>query len=277
MELKEIKNQLPAEIEGKSLDFFLKEMVLKAGLLYESEGKYGFLFYPFLEYLAALHFARGKDQNAILEFKDKDYWTEIFKLFVNIANIREFFNEIITNLFDYYKGYWLHLPLWNACLEFIVIEEVRQELEMRLENKIHEFMLPEEQVKWNSYAPGQCLKYFAKFDRTQLKKFQFDNPEYIAGELGKGNVRILQEEAISEETLDKVEQIVVFDIHSIEKLLDFEINFENPKENRLLLKAFVILKRANYQKWRELMVEVITAPKNERIYINALYIFKKVN
>ncbi|MCU0286975.1 MAG: hypothetical protein MUF15_11320 [Acidobacteria bacterium] len=39
MELREIKGLLPGEIEGKPLDFFLKEMVLKAGLLYESEGK----------------------------------------------------------------------------------------------------------------------------------------------------------------------------------------------------------------------------------------------
>jgi len=277
MELTDIKGLLPGEIEGKPLDFFLKEMVLKAGLLYESAGKYGFLLRPFQEYLAAWHFARSKNQNAILQYRDKDHWNEIFKLFVNIANAREFFDEIITHLFNYEKGYWLHLSLWNACLEDVVILKIREESEMKLETRIREFMPPEEQIKWNSYSPGECLKHFAKLDRSQLKKFQFDNPQYIAGEIAKGNYHVLQEEAISEETLDKVEQIVVFDIRTIEKLLDFKVNFENPKENRLPLKAFVILKRADYQKWRELMVEVITAPKDEKIHLNALYIFKKVN
>ncbi|MCP4214076.1 MAG: hypothetical protein GY765_05425 [bacterium] len=38
MELLEIRRLLPDEIEGCSREVFLKEMVLKAGLLYESEG-----------------------------------------------------------------------------------------------------------------------------------------------------------------------------------------------------------------------------------------------
>ncbi|HLP45747.1 MAG TPA: NACHT domain-containing protein, partial [Candidatus Kapabacteria bacterium] len=134
MELREIEDQLPGEIEGKSLDFFLKEMVLKAGLLYESEGKYGFLHLTFQEYLAAWHFARGKDQNAILAFRDKDYWTETFKLFVNIANAHMFFKEIIANLLE--EEYWRQMQLWDDCLADIVVEKSRGDIEIEFAQRI---------------------------------------------------------------------------------------------------------------------------------------------
>lgn len=134
MTLSEIKGLLDGDIEGKPLDFFLKEMVLKAGLLYESEGKYGFLHLTFQEYLAAWHFARGKDQNAILVFRDKDYWIETFKLFVNIANAHPFFAEIIDNLVE--KEYWQQMQLWDDCLEDIVIEKTKVEIEFKFAKKI---------------------------------------------------------------------------------------------------------------------------------------------
>jgi DNA replication protein DnaC len=134
VEISEIKTLLPPEIETYPLDFFLKEMLLKAGLLYESEGKYGFLHLTFQEYLAALYFASGDDQNAILEFRDKDYWIEIFKLFVNIGNPRQFFNEIIDYLEE--KNYWQQMQLWDDCLRDIVVEETQKEIEKKFAKKI---------------------------------------------------------------------------------------------------------------------------------------------
>jgi len=134
MALPEIKDQLPGEIEGKKLDFFLKEMVLKAGLLYESEGKYGFLHLTFQEYLAAWHIARGENQLEILEYIDKDYWSETFMLFVNIGNARQLFNEVIDNLLE--KKYWRQMHLWNVCLWDIVVEKTQKEIELKFAKKI---------------------------------------------------------------------------------------------------------------------------------------------
>jgi DNA replication protein DnaC len=140
MELKDILGILPSEIEGRSRDFFLKEMVLKAGLLYESEGKYGFLHLTFQEYLAAHYFARGGNQNTILDYRDKDYWTETFKLFVNIGNARLFFDEIIDHLIE--KEYWRQINLWDDCLRDIVVEETREEIELKFAETVLD-ILPE--------------------------------------------------------------------------------------------------------------------------------------
>lgn len=134
VELAEIETLLPQEIEGQSLNFFLKEMVLKAGLLYESEGKYGFLHLTFQEYLAAWYFHRSENQNDILEYRDKDYWAETFKLFVNIANTRLFFNEIIENLEK--KEYWRQMQIWEDCLDDIVMEDTQKEMEIKFAKKI---------------------------------------------------------------------------------------------------------------------------------------------
>jgi DNA replication protein DnaC len=134
VELPEIETLLPREIEDQSLHFFLKEMVLKAGLLYESEGKYGFLHLTFQEYLAAWHFHRSENQNAVLEYKDKYYWTEVFKLFVNIGNARLFFNEIIENLEE--REYWQQMQLWDVCLDDIVMEDTQKEMEIKFAEKI---------------------------------------------------------------------------------------------------------------------------------------------
>ena len=167
MTLPEIKGLLPGDIEGKSLDFFLKEMVLKAGLLYESEGKYGFLHLTFQEYLAAWHFARGKDQNAILEFRDKDYWTETFKLFVNIANTHLFFAEIIANLME--KEYWRQMQLWDDCLRDIVVEKTQEEIELKFAKKVSDILPAIEYKEKNEsliiqlYAHYPLYKYADRF------------------------------------------------------------------------------------------------------------------
>ena len=134
LDLGEIKSLLPSEIEQQPLDFFLKEMVLKAGLLYQSEGKYGFLHLTFQEYLAAFYYNNQEDQTAILEFRDRDYWTETFKLFVNIGNPRQMFTEIIDNLEE--KEYWRHMQLWDDCLKDIVVEETQREIELKFAKKV---------------------------------------------------------------------------------------------------------------------------------------------
>jgi hypothetical protein len=55
------------------------------------------------------------------------------------------------------------------------------------------------------------------------------------------------------------------------------VNFEDQKENWLPEKAFIVLRNANYQKFRELILEFLQSTKDEQKKINALYIFKKVN
>lgn len=134
MDKKEIEECLPETIENRPRDFFLKEMVLKAGLLYESEGKIGFLHLTFQEYLAARYYAKSKDQNEILAYREKDYWTETFKLFVNIANAHLFFKEIIANLMK--KEYWQQMNLWEDCLKEIVEEKTREEIEKEFAREI---------------------------------------------------------------------------------------------------------------------------------------------
>lgn len=117
IELSKIKEFLPVPIEDRKLDYFLKEMTQKTGLLYESKDKYGFSHVTFQEYLAARYFAREKRPKDILEYRNKDYFGEIFKLYVNIAchnHILEFFDIIVDNLEK--KEYWKQLSLWEDCL-----------------------------------------------------------------------------------------------------------------------------------------------------------------
>jgi hypothetical protein len=130
---------LPARIEGHRADFFLKEMVLKAGLLYESEGKCGFLHPTFQEYLAAWYFAASKKQLAILFYWDRGYWTETFRLFVNVGSAEIFFDEVIHHLLK--KGYLMRMKLWEDCLESITAAETRQKIELKFAEKIVNILL----------------------------------------------------------------------------------------------------------------------------------------
>jgi energy-coupling factor transporter ATP-binding protein EcfA2 len=125
---------LPLEIESQSRDMFLKEMVVKAGLLYESEGKYGFLHHTFQEFMAAWFFAHGKNQNEILKHHHKNYWQETFKLFVNIGNAELFFEEVIDQLME--KDYWKHMDFWEDCLKEIVVENRKESIELRFAKKV---------------------------------------------------------------------------------------------------------------------------------------------
>jgi len=170
VELSEIETLLPQEIEGQSLNFFLKEMVLKAGLLYESEGKYGFLHLTFQEYLAAWHFAHSDNQNTILEYRDKDYWTEVFKLFVNIGNAWPLFNEITENLEK--NKYWRQMQLWDDCLEDIVMEDTQKELEIKFAKKILDILPGIENKEENELLIIQLFAHYPlyKYASQFLKK-----------------------------------------------------------------------------------------------------------
>jgi hypothetical protein len=147
MDRKEIEACLPSTIEGQTQEFFLKEMVLKAGLLYESEGKIGFLHLTFQEYLAARYFANYKKQNQILNYWDKDYWQETFKLFINIGNAHLFFDEVIEYLLE--KKYWKYMRFWENCLEEIVVEETKEAIELNFAGKVIEILLGLEYNKRN--------------------------------------------------------------------------------------------------------------------------------
>ncbi|UCH94328.1 MAG: NACHT domain-containing protein [Candidatus Aminicenantes bacterium] len=139
MDKKEIEACWPVKIEGKTRGFFLKEMVLKAGLLYESEGKYGFLHLTFQEFLAAWYFANRKVQVEILRYYDKDYWRETFKLFVNIGSAELFFDEIIEQLLK--KKYWQQMRFWEECLLEVVVEGTRDTIELKFARKVIDILM----------------------------------------------------------------------------------------------------------------------------------------
>lgn len=147
MDKKEIEACLPLTIEGRTQEFFLKEMILKAGLLYESEGQIGFLHLTFQEYLAARYFANYKKQNQILDYCDKDYWQETFKLFINIGNAQIFFDELIEYLLE--KKYWKYMRFWETCLEEIVVEETKEAIELNFAGKVIEILAEIEYKKKN--------------------------------------------------------------------------------------------------------------------------------
>lgn len=135
----DIVELLPGEIEGKPLDYFINEMVLKSGLLYESEGKYGFLHLTFQEYLTAYSFAQSNVPLNILEYRDRDYWKETIKLFVNLGNKQQFFEEIIQGLDE---KYWQQMDLWESCLRDEIIDEnLKSNVEIRLAKKVCNILL----------------------------------------------------------------------------------------------------------------------------------------
>ncbi len=136
--LPEIQELLPATIEEKSLTFFIEEMTVKAGLLYRSEGKFGFLHLTFQEYLTAYFFARSSNQNQILQYREQDYWQETFRLIVNIGNAHTLFQEIIELLVE--KQYWTQMNLWEELLREIVEEKTKFDLEKKFAIRVLEIL-----------------------------------------------------------------------------------------------------------------------------------------
>ncbi len=273
----EIREHLPATIEGHPLDFFLYEIVLKAGLLYESYGKYGFVNRAFLEYLVALYFTRENNPLDILAYRDRDYWHESFKLFVNIGNARLFFDEIIEYLFDSNYDYWQYMPLWIACLDDLVVEETRCVIEKKLFHRIVDFFELELETK-DIKKIRSVLHGYAQEDARKLEAMLYENnPRYIAKQLKEGNYNVLDGQSINDEMFQKVGKYLKFDTRTIEKLLDFPLNLNDRQANRLPLNAFFLLKRFDFPKLRESLVSIISDHESNKIRINALYIFKRIN
>ena len=137
----EIKDHLPGFLEEKQLETFVKDVLLNTGLLYESNNKYGFLHDTFQEFLAAWHFARVGNHDNFLEYRGKENWPEILKLFINIADndtIKQFFNEIILHLED--ETYWKQLNLWEDCLLDITDSELHDYLELQFARRVLEIL-----------------------------------------------------------------------------------------------------------------------------------------
>ncbi len=130
----EIEAVLPQKIENQPLDIFLREMGLKSGVLYRLKGNYGFTYRPFQEYLAAWYYAVDiENQNQILAHRLKDSWIEVYKFYVNLADARVFFNQIIADLEEYY---WVQMTLWEDCLASLVDTALRKEIELMFCRKI---------------------------------------------------------------------------------------------------------------------------------------------
>ncbi|MCU0288792.1 MAG: NACHT domain-containing protein, partial [Acidobacteria bacterium] len=250
-----IMELLPGIIEEKSLDFFLKEMTLKTGLLYESEGKYGFVYLTFQDYLAAWYYTRRINQNEILAFRDNEHWTETFKLFVNIGSSELFFAEIIKNLFE--KEYWTSIKLWTDCLKELVNNENRNEITKKLYERILNFFPEEITYRWGDLKEMELLEYLSNLSKSELKFILSENPLSIAKQISQA--------------------ILPFNIRSIENLLDFKTDFQDQSKNLLYIKAFLMLKKLDFEKIRNILVEIIYRNPNPRTRLNALYIFKKIN
>jgi len=227
VELSVIETLLPHKIENQSLNFFLKEMVLKAGLLYESEGKYGFLHPTFQEYLSAWHFAHSDNQNTILEYRDKDYWTETFKLFVNIGNAWPLFNEIIENLET--NEYWRQMQLWDDCLDDMVMEDTQKEVEIKFAKKILDILPKIEYKKENEpliiqlFAHYPLYKYAGQFVENGWKLFYQARHPFVqavgSSILNKGGESAKAE--LMEAIKTRIHEFEKIDNKSETQLLDF--------------------------------------------------------
>lgn len=275
--LEEIVPVLPGTVEGRPVDAFLHDMVLRAGVLHESEGKFRFSYNVFREYLAAYYFARSAEPHDILRYRGEEGWEEVFRLFVNIGGSLPFFKPVIKELFVHETGYWLHLPLWKSCIDAVVVESDKKELTERFAGKIIEFMMPEQKKVWENTEPHTIMEHFAAYDRDQLIDFQFNNPVFIARELENGNYRIFEEPSMREESREQAVPWVQFDLRTVERLLEFPINFDSHLANEVILIAFVILKLADFQKLRELLLDVMDKHLGKELWVHALYIFKRVN
>ncbi len=260
--LPEIENLLPELIEEQPRMRFLKEMVVKAGLLYESEGKFGFLHLTFQEYLAAWYFARSKNPLDILEYRGHDYWGETFKLFVNIGNAEQFFTEIIEHLEE--KEYLENMNLWESCLWDMVVKETQGKMEQQFAHKVLE-ILPcisyneANEKKINQlFAHYPIYKYAGEMAEKGWDLFQHAIHPFIqsvgssilfrAGGTEKDNLianikrQILEFDKVENPTNDHCLEFLfrhnnsfVFLIAGTRNLRDFAFTIEKMKSNNIIL------------------------------------------
>ena len=166
---------LPSSIEGKPRSSFINEMILKSGLIYQSEGKLGFLHLTFQEYLTARSFARSRDQNEILSYISKDYWTETFRLFVNIGNTRLFIEAVIDSL--KYKSVSKLPPIVVDLIDEIVIEDEKNYYKKELfAYMLRPVLRLKSNLKDNNkaygiYESGFFREYINKVDFSEWEKF----------------------------------------------------------------------------------------------------------
>ncbi len=257
----EITQLLPAEIEGKPLDFFLTEMVLKAGLLYESEGKYGFLHLTFQEYLAAWHYARSSQPLDILQYRDLDYWQETIKLFVNLGNARQFFEAIIAGL-D--KDYWKNMSLWDACLKDEMIDEgVQEEIEKQFAAKVCEILLEipfeeREESKiiqlYPHYALYKHADYFEKQGWQLFREAKHPFVKTVGASILKNSSKETSDELIIEienklkckrwtstlEFLMENDNSIIILAYHRKKISDYSIQFDFLKTKNTILKTLIL-------------------------------------
>jgi hypothetical protein len=157
--INEIMNQNGISQEKQKV--FFDDVIYKAGILVESEGKFEFLHLTFQEYLAAYFYSKIDNPLKILINFDRSFWQETIKLFVNIGNTRQFFEEIINMLDE--KNYLSNMGLWEDCiLEEIVVEQTKIDIEIGFVNKAYKIL------KNLSETPEDVTKLVALFTYYSL-------------------------------------------------------------------------------------------------------------
>jgi hypothetical protein len=159
------------------LSFLLDEIVLKTGLLYKVQDRYGFTHVTFQELLAAWHFAKFSDYPQLLEFRNNENWAEVYKFFVNISegNItRQFFNEIIQGLVE--KQYWPRMLIWTNCLVNIADEKLQNDIEIQFARQIFIVLSKVKYRKENINENDERLVVYLYIPYPQFKHaMQFKN------------------------------------------------------------------------------------------------------
>ncbi|HLP46291.1 MAG TPA: NACHT domain-containing protein [Candidatus Kapabacteria bacterium] len=133
----EIKAYLPMLIDEDQLASLLDDLVSKTGLLFKINGRYGFTYITFQEYLVAWYFIMTGNYSHIIDFRDDGKWNEVFKLFVNMAEEKisqQFFNDIIQGLEK--KEYWRQMLLWDNCLLNLANEKMQNDLEIKFARQV---------------------------------------------------------------------------------------------------------------------------------------------
>jgi len=147
---------LPAK---EILDFLVK----KAGFLYESEDRFGFVSSMFHRYFAARYFIQSPVKNDILKISYKKGWNEVIGFYLDNADVIEFLNGISRDLFE--KNYWKDMDTWEYCLARIKDESTRSELEYSFAQKILSHLKSLENTQTNDliikevYAHYSIYKY----------------------------------------------------------------------------------------------------------------------
>jgi predicted NACHT family NTPase len=177
----ELSEILPEFINNQQRDIFIKEMVLKTGVLYESEGKYAFLHLTFQEFLAAKYFASNHKPGEILKYADKSYFKETILLYVNIIENRSkhmFFDYITDNLMT--ADLWKNLDLWEDCLSEITDHDIKDKLEIEFAKKVLDICTTNDrlneqmQIYFTFHDPVyKHARQFSDYGRKLLKESKY--------------------------------------------------------------------------------------------------------